>query len=372
MGDTDMTKIASRRDARRKEPTANATDADRSNGPKKKRGSFSVALTLRTRIVAMLLVFGLVPAGVVLAILMSQKGEFRAAMSTRIAMTAANVNDVVDRNLFARYGDVQAFALNNAARIAFNWMNPSPDNTLVQAMNGYMRGYGIYKLMIMVNPSGTVMAVNSVDAAGNPLDTRTLYNHDFSGATWLKKVKAGEFLQGRNGLTGTVVEQPAKSDIVSTLYGEDGYSLVFAAPVLDDSGNLIGVWANFADFGLVEEIVAYFYKGLAEDGMADAEITVLDPVGRVLVDYDPVAQGFANHDDYKRNLDVIGKLNLADMGVESARRAVNGEKGAMVSTHARKKIDQASGYARSVGAYTYPGLGWSTLVRIPAGEAFAV
>ncbi|MCC0808275.1 methyl-accepting chemotaxis protein [Methylobacterium sp. W2] len=43
----------------------------------------------------------------------------------------------------------------------------------------------------------------------------------------------------------------------------------------------------------------------------------------------------------------------------------------MVSVHARKGIEQASGYAHSVGAYDYPGLGWSVLVRTPSGEAFA-
>jgi len=37
-----------------------------------------------------------------------------------------------------------------------------------------------------------------------------------------------------------------------------------------------------------------------------------------------------------------------------------------------KKINQAAGYAHSKGAYDYPGLGWSALVRTPALIAYAV
>ncbi len=43
----------------------------------------------------------------------------------------------------------------------------------------------------------------------------------------------------------------------------------------------------------------------------------------------------------------------------------------MVAHHARKQIEQAAGYAHSAGAYDYPGLGWSALVRVPVAEAFA-
>jgi methyl-accepting chemotaxis protein len=150
--------------------------------------------------------------------------------------------------------------------------------------------------------------------------------------------------------------------------GEDGYSIVFAAPVRDQAGNLLGVWANFADFGLVEQIVADFHARLVQGGMPGAELTVLDAAGTVLVDHDPVARPGA----YRRDFGVIGRLNLAERGVAAAAAAVRGEAGAMIARHARKGIDQAAGYARSQGAMGFAGLGWSSLVRVPVAEAFAV
>ena len=102
--------------------------------------------------------------------------------------------------------------------------------------------------------------------------------------------------------------------------------------------------------------------------MDAAEITVLDPQGNIIVDYDPKTNGAI----YTRNPEVIGKLNLAAKGVEAAVAAVRGESGVMLATHARKKIEQAAGYAHTVGAYAYPGLGWSVLVRIEDTEINAI
>ena len=342
-------------------------DSHKDSAARASAGRFT--LKLRGQLVAALLFVGLVPALALFGILLSKGSDVKKALSTRVEMTAALVNDVVDRNLFERYGDVQAFGLNAAAHDPANWGNPAADNPLVHAMNGYMTGYGIYKLMLLVDTSGKVIAANSVKPDGKPLDTKALYGRDFSRAAWFRDAIAGNFLKGRNGLTGTAVQEPAIDKTVAALYGEDGYVIPFSAPVKDGKGTVVGVWVNFADFGLVEGIVAQVYASLKKDGMANAELTVLDPKGRVIVDYDPKGQGWTT---YKRNFKVIGRLNLAKKGVAAAVRAVKGESGAMVATHARKKIDQAAGYAHSRGAYDYPGLGWSTLVRIPVEEAFAL
>ena len=56
-----------------------------------------------------------------------------------------------------------------------------------------------------------------------------------------------------------------------------------------------------------------FYKSLAARGMEESEIAVLDPQGNLLIDADPKTNG----ETYKRNPEVIGKLNLAAKGVEA-------------------------------------------------------
>ncbi|NQW10625.1 MAG: HAMP domain-containing protein, partial [Alphaproteobacteria bacterium] len=324
-------------------------------------------LQITQKLVMILLAFGVVPAAILFGIFEYSKGTFEAAFRKPLAQMAITIGDTVDRNLFERYGDVQAFGLNAAAKDPANWRRPSDDNSLVQAMNGYMTGYGIYRAMLLLDLDGNVLAVNTVDPKGKPIDTSALTAINFGDRSWFRKTLKGEFLVGSNGFTGTVVEQPHPVDVVAKLYGDDGYVIPFAAPVHDANGKPMAVWVNFADFGLVEDIVAGFYQTLAADGMANGEVTVLDPTGAVIIDYDPKGQGWTN---YKRNPEVIGKLNLAKKGVGSAVSAVNGESGSNDSLHARKQIVQAGGYAHTDGAYDYPGLGWSVLVRIPVDEAY--
>ena len=327
-----------------------------------------LSLKIAPRLIAFFMLFGLAPAVTLFAILWFQGSVIKDAFMTRAEVNAVVLNDMIDRNLFERYGDVQAFGLNAAVQDRSNWGTPSADNPLIRAMNGYMTGYGIYKLMVLVDPAGRVVAANSVRADGSPLAVGPLYGKDFSGAVWFQKAMKGEFLEGANGFTGTAVSQPLFDATVAGLYGEDGYVIPFAAPVKDSAGQVIAVWVNFADFGLVEDIVAKTYDGLKANGMGSAELTILDPQGRIIVDFDPIGQGWT---EYSRNPDIIGVFNLAEKGVEAAVSAVNGDSGVLVSRHARKQVDQAAGYDHSRGAYDYPGLGWSALVRIPVEEAFA-
>jgi methyl-accepting chemotaxis protein len=134
--------------------------------------------------------------------------------------------------------------------------------------------------------------------------------------------------------------------------------------VKNAAGERIGVWVNFADFKLVEEIVMTFYKSLADRGLAGAEVTVLGKDGKVLVDADPSKTGGT----YTRNASVVGVVDLPAKGVVAAREAVEGKSGVAVEADLETGVSQAIGYAHTSGAYTYPGLGWSVLVRVADAE----
>lgn len=325
-------------------------------------------LTIRSKLTLLLLFFGLLPVGAVMPIVFTKLNEMQQTNLEEMNIVATTVNELLDRNFFERYGDVQAFGVNAAAKDTGNWYGNGSANPLVNSMNFYMGSYGLYKLMILVDMEGKVAAVNSTDSSGKPINTSTVYNKSFKDASWFQKAVRKEFLKG-DGVDGTVVEQARFEPLVAEVYrGEDGFVIPLSAPVYDNSGKMIGVWVNFVDFGFVEGIAAGSYQSEKAKGNVSTEITILDPVGKVIVDYDP-----ANFSDgkYKRNPEVIGKLNLAERGVEAAQEAVKGKNGSMLSVHARKKIEQAVGYDHSNGANGYPGLGWSTLVRIPSTEVFS-
>ena len=321
-----------------------------------------------TKLAGILLAFGLVSALSMFFAFEASRDDFEDAAAKTVINNATLINEIVERNLFERYGDVQAFGLNVAAHDPANFRRPSDDNPLVSSMNGYMTGYGLYNLMMLVDPNGYLLAVNTVDGTGNKVDTRPLYDQSFANEAWFKDAISGNFLAGTNGLTGTAVQDVYRDATVAGIVGaKNDFVIPYSAQVHDSNGKLIGVWVNFASFGLVEDIFKQFYDQMAADGLSHAELTLLDKNGVVLVDYDPAAQGWT---DYPRNFDVIGKLNLVEKNVGAAMAAVQGETGAMNATHARKKIDQVSGYAHTTGGYDYVGLGWSTLVRATEDEAY--
>lgn len=324
------------------------------------------SMRMKTKLMVLLLVFGLIPAFAVFGMFMASQSKYEHERIQPMAEYAQALMDAIDANLFERYGDVQAFALNTAAYDASNWGDQSETNPLIRAMNGYMSGYGIYDLMMLVDTDGNVLATNTRDANGRSANTAFLYNQSMANETWFRNAMSGNFLNGRNGFTGTAVTQPKRSQLVSQAAGTDGYTMAFAAPVTDMNNQKIGVWVNFASFDLVQGIVESMYKGMAEAAeFKTIEMTIIDPEGNVLVDYDPnLGRTFATGRDFN----TVGKLNLVQAGVEAARDAVAGGHGAELTHHARKDIMQAAGFAHAKGAYDYPGMDWSALVRVDEAE----
>lgn len=320
-------------------------------------------MKVRTKLAALFLLFGITPIIGIIPSLLSGREHLKEEFLQAELDTAQNLVDAIDRNLFERYSDVQAFALNSAVQSQENWRNVVPHNPLIQSMNGYMKGHNVYKLMLFIDSTGTLQAANTADARGNPLNTNELYGKSFKNEEWFRNALNGNFLEGKNGLTGTAVQQPHYDPYVASVYGNDDYVMVFSTPVKDEAGNTIGVWANFADFKLIEDIVGTFYQRQKVSGNTSANITVIDQQGTVLVNYNPV---YDKTEIYNRNKEVIGKRNLIQEGSEEAPIVAKGKDGVAMT-----KGDMATGYAHSHGAYNFPGLGWSAIISTPSEESFA-
>lgn len=328
---------------------------------------------LTPKLVALLLVFACIPTMVVAYIGYDATTDMEDGVGTRFEATAISIADKVDRNLFERYGDVQAFASNRIVQERYNWYTPE-ENELTRAMNDYVATYGIYYLTLFVDLEGDLIAVNSKDAKGNQIASQPLFKKSFKNTTWFQALKAKTFTtqmpftaKGNDISTGTFIEDVhIDPDVKQAFQGDDGLTIGFSAPVYQ-GGEVIGYWSNRAMFSLVEEIVQTEYTLLQTAGYAGAEITLLDSEGRIIVDFDPIRQGT---EGMTHNLDnVLLKLNLAEKGVEAAQKAVAGETGHINAIHARKNILQASGYSHLQGALGYPGMNWSVLVRVPSDEA---
>ncbi|GIX47031.1 MAG: hypothetical protein KatS3mg131_1242 [Candidatus Tectimicrobiota bacterium] len=334
-------------------------------------------LRLTTKLVLLFLVFGCVPMLVLGAIAYRETRKAEDQLAAQLASVAESMADKIDRNLFERYGDVQAFGANRAVLRFGEWGIASEANSgIVRAMNRYVATYGIYYLTLLVDPNGRVVAVNSRDAGGQSIDTAWLYEKNFSEAPWFKALKAGQFTTrmpftapGNDRATGTFIEDVHVDPDVKRAYpGDDGLTLGFSAPVYDDNGSVIAYWSNRTKFSLVEEIFRTTYAKLKARGLASAELTLLDGQGRVLIDYDPTRTG---SEEVVHDFDVLLRLNLAKEGVKAAQEAIAGKTGYGFDFHLRKRIEQAAGWAHLKGALGYPGMNWAVLVRVPRKDLAA-
>ncbi len=329
-----------------------------------------MSLKLSTKLMLTCVVFAAVPLAVVGVMTWRMANELGDNAASEYATIAKNVGDTIDRNLFERYGDVQAFGLNKVVQNHDFWYQQGKNTPLIDAMNSYVDTYDIYYFTLLIDTNGKLIAVNTKDDSGQPLESDCLYEADYAEESWFQDAMAGRFYESEDGqFTGTVVEHLQVDPQVQQIYGDEGLTLGFTAPVYDQDGQIVAVWKNVAKFSIAEEITYSFYQDLKQRGLGEAEITLLDENGNIIIDCDPTSRGT---EEVVRNMDVIGKLNLVEKGVEAAVKVVNGETGSLSNSfHARKEIDQCAGYAPLSGALGFPGMKWNTIVRVPRHQALA-
>ena len=282
---------------------------------------------------------------------------------------AEAVSDRLSRTLFERYGDVQAFAINPAARDKGNWNKFTDDNTLVRAMNDYAKCYGFYNVMMLTDATGKVVAVNSHDGTGKAIDTKRFRDRSYANAAWFKNVILGKFSTEKGfACDGTFVEDVHFNAELGEVYGGSVPALTFSAPVMDEAGKLVGVWHNIADFSIVEEIVQDTYTHMRDSGFKAGTVTLVGADGLIWADYNPSVTGKA---EYVRNPDMIGRFNLVN-ALPAAAKAIHNESGFADTKHARTGEMMATGYAGRNAALGFAGMPWGVLVRVPVGEALVL
>jgi hypothetical protein len=156
--------------------------------PQQQLETVRLTMTLRFKLIALLLAFALVPTTLIGVSLWRATQQQETQILGIYQIFAQNLADAIDRNLFERYGDVQAFGLNAAVD---NYQ--TDPRRVVQAMNGYVEKYGLYPLMMFVDTEGVIRAVNTLDAGGAPINSRSLIGDSVTGEDWYERVRRGDY-----------------------------------------------------------------------------------------------------------------------------------------------------------------------------------
>ena len=316
-------------------------------------------INLSTRIILSMAVAGLIPLLGLVTLAIKEANTISKMASEEMLILAESCMDTIERNLFERYGDVQAFATNQIVQ-APNWRDPSVNATLVEAINNYVRLYGIYSLSMVLDQDGRVVAVNTVDAKNKALDTAFLIGKDFSNADWFKASKDGRFTASET-LSGTVVSDVSQDADAITVFGPETLAIGYSAPILGSNGDFRGVWKNLADFTLVEDIIKATYSSLEKRGIKSGEITLANKQGTLLAFLEPVLNGTL---DFNRSKSGVLQKTKEDIATDSIQLAAQGKSGFIKEICPDKNVRQISGFTKSQGALGYPGLGWIMTVSV--------
>ena len=298
--------------------------------------------SIRWKLLASFLVLGLLPLAVV-GTLGYQRS--RDALLTKAGQSlqgkAGDAAATIDRVLFERYGDVQAFAFHPAAR-------GKPDQ-VVAAANFFTASYGYYDLMVVADADGKVVAANTADASGKAVATGFLLGQSVKGQPWFEECISGKVAKGKS-FAGDAAIDPW----VAKVRGGRGLVMNFSAPIYDEKGKIVRVWSNRTSFErTASNVIEALRASMQALGGKTAYAQITARSGVLLHDPDPAA---------------VLSLNPAALGLGAAQKVIQGASGFDREAHKRTGLLELIAYAPERGFGDFKGFGWGVLVRQDANE----
>jgi methyl-accepting chemotaxis protein len=323
-------------------------------------------MNIKTKLTLAFLVIGTIPAVIVAFIGWNAAGNIGQSVEDQMVTTSVSMMDKIERNLFERYGDVQAFGLNTVVQNSESWYTNEATNPIVQAMDNYVATYGIYYYTLLVDTDGRVIATNQKNATGQPIDTNILLTKNYNNEGWFRDAMSGNFLE-TDLLSGTVVQDVHFDSDVARIFGNEAMTIGYAAPVRDSDGNIIAIWKNYATWDLVDEIVASTQQGLASSGFPGAEITLTTLDGKIITQ-----TGSAEGSFFHALANSSGNSEIDSAGIASVLSEGEGNTGVVRSKHSSSDEWMTSSFAQSEGALGYAGKQWTGIIRLPESTSLGM
>ena len=192
-----------------------------------------------------------------------KSNSFLESQEREFALKAKRTSDALEAQIFERYADSQALALNPTLREALESKNLTP---AIAAMNRFASLYKVYQAVVLTDKKGNVVATNSVSPSGNPFPTNLWQQfRGFSLAEWAKH--AGE--------NKTLVQEWTNTELREKYFGKSPIHS-YSSLVTGKNGEPIGAVTNFADGLLVEREMQLVLKKFKELYNYSLKIYLLD------------------------------------------------------------------------------------------------
>ena len=331
---------------------------------------------ITSKLVSILVFFSLIPLSVQVYSLYETAQVLEEEVGAQYQAVAEGLANTIQQSLEERYIDAQTMSRNRILRDRTLWYQPGNEaNEIVQVLNEYVQTSGAYHLIQVVDREGQLIAVNDRDSQGQPIRTEGLYGESFRSRVWFQALQQngmdstseGPLSQTSAGPRVFVEDVAVDRDVKAIFPNESGLTVGMSVP-LYDGGEVIGYWTQRMKYSLVERIVQQAYQRLKKVGFAGAELTLQNGQGFTILEYAPSVH---QNDDVVHDLEnILFRTNLAQLGLEAAQSAVQGQSGFLTNFHPGKQGIQVIGFSHLQEGKGFQGLHWSILVQIPEEEAF--
>lgn len=320
--------------------------------------------SLKTKLVALSISGALLLSASGFGVLIYVSNQAKNDIETSFDLMSDSIAHEIAAQFYERYGDVQAFALNQ------NVISLNAEKMKV-ALDQYVPLYGIYDLILVVDRKGNFVGSNSVDTNGKKVDGTKFVGMNFKDKPWFQAVMAEKTTDDKSkGLTGTYLDDWSKDEYQKLAFGEDRLGIGFASAVKDEKGNVIGVIMNRAGSKFVESEVQAKYESMYDSGYRSIEFSIFNKQGQKFVDYYP--EGNGGKKDFVHNWDSLLNENFMEGNGEVAFHLKARTDGHAIVHHAIRGVEQVAGLMPIRDKVKMvDDVGWYAMIRVNTDEAFA-
>jgi methyl-accepting chemotaxis protein len=311
-------------------------------------------LSLKAKLLGLSVITVLVTAMGAWLSLQSMSESYEKSTFFEIESYSSKVSDAIAAQFFERYGDVQAFALNEAIK--------SGDATRIEpVLNSYVALYGIYDVILVVDKRGRYVGSNSKDPSGKDLNLNKLKVTNYANDLWFKSVVSGKTSDSKEkNFSGTYFEDFIEDHIVASAMGEKKYGSSFSAAIKDEKGELLGVITNRAGERWVLPDIQTAYEALKQAGLPSAEVVLFNSKGQYI-------QDFSNGNSRAER--ILGK-SFYDENSEFKQLINKREKGYYRGVESGSKEEEIITFTRLGGSKWIDEFNWVASVHTSSSEAF--
>lgn len=241
--------------------------------------NFFTKTSLRAKLLGLSIVTVLVTGAGAWLSLQAMTKSYEKTSTDEIKNFSVKISEAIAAQFFERYGDVQAFAINDSIR-------SGEFDRIKSALDSYVGLYGIYDVILVVDKKGRYVGSNSKDASGREVNFDLLKNKNYSTEKWFQAVITNQTSDMKEkNFAGTYFEDYIEDSIVSLAFGKKSYGSSFSAAIRDDKGEILGVITNRASDKWIQPDIVSAYKMLKDVDLGSAEIIIFNDKGQYIQEY---------------------------------------------------------------------------------------